>query len=103
MHDMEHRDAAGPGAGQQAGRLGEGVLRALQLHDTAPVGVLAIDHDQCRVPQPSRLIAQPEQTAQGHIRGHGHPLSLVYSCSRMAEPVVMFICLSRLESQAATA
>jgi hypothetical protein len=67
MHDVEYRDATGAGAGQQAGRLGEGVLRALQLHDTAPVGVLAIDHDQCRVPQRGRLIAQPEQATQGHM------------------------------------
>jgi NAD(P)-dependent dehydrogenase (short-subunit alcohol dehydrogenase family) len=57
VHDVEDRDARGPGAGQQAGRLGEGVLRAVQLHDAAPVGVLAVDHDQCRVRQRSRPVA----------------------------------------------
>ena len=74
VHDVKYRDAVSPGASQHAGRLGKGLLRAVQLHDTAPVGVLAIDHDQCRVRQRSRSIAQPEQAAQGHVCRHGHPL-----------------------------
>ena len=101
VHDVEDRDAAGTGAGQQAGRLGEGVLRAVQLHDTAPVGVLAVDHDQGRVRQRSRLIAQPEQPAQGYVRGHGHPLSPGVLPPQDAGTSCHVLCLSRLESQAA--
>jgi len=54
---VEHRDAFATGASQQAGCLGQGGFGALQLHDTVPVGVLAVDHDQNRIPQRRRLIS----------------------------------------------
>lgn len=69
--DVEDRHAERPRARQQPLRFGQGIFHADQLHDAAPVGVLAVDQDQGRVGQGAGLGAHAGNVAQGGGFGHG--------------------------------
>ena len=75
MHDVKDWRARVSGAVKKPPRLVDRFLNARELHDSPTIRVLAIDHDESRIPPGARLITETHQVAQGFQFVHAADLS----------------------------